>query len=93
MTVQETAITTDLDALLAPLDDVARIPTLGEPTAYQRDRAYTLALLAAELTVNPPSLYLLEMIGHYGIDPDAALTIGRALAGATLRISEWIEQV
>jgi hypothetical protein len=91
MTLPDTIIGADLDALLAPLDDIARLPVTGEPSTAQTERAYALALLAAELTINPPSLYLLEVLDHYGVAPDDALTIGRALSGVALRVSGWMD--
>jgi hypothetical protein len=83
----------DLDTLLAPLDDVARLSAPSEPTAPQIELAYALGLLAAELTINPPSMFLLATIRHLGLSQDQALTIGRALAETIRRVSARVGQV
>jgi hypothetical protein len=80
-------VTTDLDRLLAPLDAIGRTGC-AEPTDAERQRAYALGMLAADLTAHPPSLNLLEICRYGGVSADEALTIGRALSGLLLRIAQ-----
>ena len=79
-------IGSDLDRLLAPLDDL--YPTADLPSAADTDRAYALGILAADLTAHPPSCHLLAVCQHLGWEMDEALTIGRALASLIVRISQ-----
>ena len=85
----EVAIGTDLDALLAPLDDVCRVGEL--PSAADAERAYCPGMLAADLTAHAPSPYLLAICQHLGMEMDDALTIGRAVASVLVRIAQRVQ--
>jgi hypothetical protein len=83
-------IGTDLDAMLAPLDDVCRGTAL-----LDRDDsavAYELALLSAELIGHGSHGYLVACLADRGIDPGTARTIARAFSGAIERVAGWTEQ-
>lgn len=81
----------DLDALLAPLDAIARAGC-AEPLASERTRAYMLGMLAADLTENPPSPNLIELCRCHGVSADEALAIGRALSSVLIRIAQRVGQ-
>lgn len=83
-------IGTDLDALLAPLDDAGRVATLGEPTRADYNRAYALGMLGADMTEHLPSPALLEICREYGVSELDAITIGRAFSGALLRVAQTV---
>ena len=80
-------IGTDLDALLAPLDDVAPGLPIGEPRDATVQAAYALGMLGADLTAHPPNRHLLEICRMAGVEEGAALTIGRAVASMLVRLA------
>lgn len=81
-------IGTELDMLLAPLDDVAPGLPLGEPTEATAERAYALLLLACELSVHAhASPYFSQICRGYGVAEGDALTIARAFSSAAIRVS------
>ena len=82
-------IGTDLDMLLAPLDDICRdTPPLP---AARSGAAYALALLAAELIGSAPHGYLIACLAERGIAPGDATTIARAFSSAIERVAGWVE--
>lgn len=83
---------TDLDAVLAPLDGLARTPRPRAPTPIEVDRAYILALIVAELTANGASPWLITIAREVGIEPEDALTIGRAFSSAIVRVAQTLQQ-
>lgn len=80
---------TSLDELLSPLDDLARGPR-RTPTPAEIDQVYILALIAAELTANGASPWLLTIARDAGIEPEDALTIARAFSSAIVRVAQTI---
>jgi len=84
-----TTLDTDLDRLLAPLDDVARCEPPQPPTRAGRERAYALALLSAELNGHAGVDYLIDYLDGLGVEPGDAKTIARALSSAVERIAMW----
>lgn len=89
--MQQPTTDTALDAALAPLDDICRGPAPQPPTIAQHDRAYGLALLAAELIGRAKTGYLYEYLQAAGLDAGQAQTIARAFASALTRVAGWVE--
>ena len=84
--VAQELIGSDLDRLLAPLDELYLTSEL--PTRQEAERAYALGMLAADLTAHAPSCHLLAVCAHLGWEVDEALTIGRALASLITRLAQ-----
>jgi len=89
LTTTDLVIGTDLNALLAPLDDVARGTSL--PTPRDAERAYLIGMLAADLTAHALNFHLLQLCTHVGWSEDEAQTIGRAVASLLVRIAQRVE--
>lgn len=80
---------TSLDELLAPLGDLA-CGADRTPTEAEIDQAYILALIAAELTANGASPWLLTIARDAGIEPEEALRVARAFSSAIVRVAQTI---
>ena len=82
-------IGTDLGLALAPLDEICRdAPPLSNAN---RQAAYELALLSAELLGHASYGWLIACLAERGIDPGQAKTIARAFASAIARVAGWVE--
>lgn len=83
----DTLIGTPLDAVLAPLDEVCR----DAPPLAQRQLAYELALLSAELIGQASYGYLIACLMERGVNPGDAKTIARAVSSMMQRLAAWME--
>jgi hypothetical protein len=89
-TTTDIILGTSLDELLSPLDALARTPRPRPATPAEIDQAYILALIAAELTANGVSPWLLTIARDAGVEPEEALTIARAFSSAIVRVAQTI---
>lgn len=80
---------TALDELLAPLDELARLPP-RTPTPREAERAYALALITAELCIHGANPYLLDVARELGVEMEDALTIARAFSSAIVRVAQTL---
>ncbi len=87
-TTADLIIGTDLDAMLAPLDDLCRD---APPRPADQALAYELALLAAEQIGHASYGYLIACLSERGVTPGDAKTIARAFSSAIERVAGWVE--